>query len=245
MTKVTGVTDFSHSRPDGDIPYVGLVPPLLFLVLLRLSWLALLITPVVLCQTPSTALLTPLNYQPLTRHQRWHRYGQDTILSPGLYFGSAGAASGAQLGNDPPEWGQGAAAYGKRTASILGTFLIQETVAQGGAALLGYDPRYLHCDCRGFWRRSGHAVKWSFLTKNTEGKTRLDVPSLASAYAAGMLSTYWYPARFNPLTDGVRNGNQQEAFTIGVNILKEFSPELKRLFRRRRATVPVKDPQQP
>lgn len=94
---------------------------------------------------------------------------------------------------------------------------------------MGLEPRYQHCGCAGFLRRSAHAIKWSFITYNNEGKLRWNVPALAAAYGSGMLSMTWYPDRFHPLTDGFRVGNQQAGFAVGVNIVKEFSPELKRL----------------
>jgi hypothetical protein len=42
---------------------------------------------------------------------------------------------------------------------------------------------------------------------------------------------YWYPRRYNPLSDGVRVGNQQAGFDLGINLIREFSPELKKAFR--------------
>lgn len=191
--------------------------------------------PILVC---SILALVPLSafsqtitpYQPLTGAERWNRYWNDTILSPGLYFAAAGAASGGQLGNDPPDWGQGTKGYAKRTAALLGRFTMQTTVHQAASAALGYDPRYLSCDCKGFLRRSGHAIKWTLLTRNNDGETRLDFPKMAGAYGSGMLSMYWYPSRFNPLTDGVRAGNQQMGFEFGVSVIREFSPELKHFF---------------
>lgn len=174
-------------------------------------------------------ILTTANYKTLTGEQRWHRYWKGTMLAPGLYIGSVVGASLGQIGNAPPEWGQGVEGYAKRSANDVGSFAIQETILQGGSALLGYDPRYIHCDCRGFARRTGHAILWSFVTKNREGKTRVDLPTLAGAYGSGMLSVYWYPARFNPLTDGVRFGTQQVGYDVGVDVLREFSPEILRL----------------
>ena len=182
---------------------------------------------------------TPVTYRPLTASERWHRYWKDTIVSPGLYFAAVGAASGSQIGNDPPEWGQGVQGYAKRSASLLGIFAMQETIHQGGAATCGYDPRYLRCNCEGFFRRSGHALAWTLLTKNNAGQTRIDVPTVAAAYGSGMLSMYWYPARYSPLTDGVRVGTQQLGFAAGINVLREFGPEVKKLLKvphRSRAT---------
>ncbi len=180
---------------------------------------------------PPPAATVP--YLSLTAHERWVRYANETVLSPGLYFASAGAALGGQLNNDPPEWRQGAKGYGKRAASALGQFAMQTTIHEGGAALLGYDPRYTRCTCSGFWPRSAHAIKMGFVTYNREGKLRFDLPAYAGAYGSGMLAQYWYPQRFNPLTDGVRAGTIQAGFHIGLGVLREFGPELRRTFLRR------------
>jgi len=174
---------------------------------------------------------TPSAWQPLNADERWNNFWETTVADPDFYAAALVSAGYSQITKAPPEWGQGAAGYGRRTGSWLAVHGIQETIHQGGAAILGYSPRYLSCGCTGFFARTGHAIKWTFLTKNNSGQTRLDLPVLAGTYGAGMLSTYWYPARYQPLSDGVRNGNQQMALTIGLNFLREFEPDLKRMFK--------------
>jgi len=176
------------------------------------------------------ALLLHPDYKPLTAKERLAKYVHDAYLSPEPYLASLGAAAGQQLHKDPPEWGQGAEAYAKRTATMFGVVTIQATVHQGLAAAMGLEPRYIRCDCAGFLPRTGHAIKMSFLTWDKEGRTRIDLPAMAGAYAGGMISQYWYPARFHPLTDGVRVGTQQFGVHVGVDILREFKPEFRRAF---------------
>ncbi|HEV3214782.1 MAG TPA: hypothetical protein VGZ27_03620 [Vicinamibacterales bacterium] len=166
----------------------------------------------------------PASYAPLSGSERWRQYRDDTWLSPNFYVIALAAAADSQFARDPREWGRGAGAYGRRSASWLALSGIEESVHHGGAAALGYDPRYLRCGCKGFARRSAHAIKWSFVTKNTAGRTRLDLPTIAGAYAGGMLSMFWYPSRYRPLTDGVRLGHQDMGFVIGLNLLEEFMP---------------------
>jgi hypothetical protein len=178
-------------------------------------------------QTPVAA------YTPLTSAERWNHYLHQTVLSPGIYLASFAAAGGSQLAKDPPEWGQGIDGYSKRTATLFATFSIQATVQEGAAAALRYDPRRLRCECQGVGRRLAHAFAWSFLTKNDEGQTRFNVPVVAGAYAAGMIPLLWYPDRYSPLKDGFRRGSQQLGFAVGANLIAEFSPELKRFFRRK------------
>ncbi len=193
---------------------------------MKLKIIAALLASATCC--PASAQTAP--YKPLTGSERWRQYLDDTWLSPEFYIVALAAAANSQSAWDPPEWAQGAGAYGRRSASWLGVFAIEETVHHSSAAALGYDTRYLRCDCKGLLRRTGHAIKWSFLTKNTAGRTRLDIPTLAGAYGGGMLSMYWYPSRYHPLTDGVRVGHQELGFVIVENVIDEFGSELKRVF---------------
>lgn len=171
------------------------------------------------------------DYQPLTDAQRWNHYWNETLLSSSFYGATFGSALLDQVDHDPPEWHQGLKGYARRSVSEYGYHIVQSTIHQAGAAALGYDPRYQHCDCKGFFHRTGHAIAWSFLTKNAAGQTRFDAPMMAGAYGSSMLSMYWYPSRYNALSDGVRVGNHEVGLIIGVNVIKEFGPELKRTFK--------------
>lgn len=186
-----------------------------------------------LAQTPAAAddVLTSANYKPLTGKGRAAFFVSDTLLSPLTYAAALGGGGIQQLTNSPPEWNQGVEGYAKRTGSVLGILLLQNSIEQTSAAALGYEPRYVHCGCTGFLKRTGHVLVWSIITKNNAGANRLNLPMLAGAYGSGMLATLaWYPNRFDPLTDGFRLGTQQVPFRVGGNWLHEFSPELKRAF---------------
>jgi len=174
---------------------------------------------------------TPAAWQPLSGDERWSNFRDTTMADPSFYTAALVSAGYSQITKAPPEWGEGALSYGRRTASSLAVYGIQETIHQGGAAILGYHPRYLSCECDGFFHRTAHAIKWTFLTRNTSGATRLDLPAIAGTYGAGMLSTYWYPARYQALSDGVRAGNQQMALSIGLSFLREFQPDLRRMLK--------------
>jgi hypothetical protein len=174
---------------------------------------------------------TPPAWQPLNADERWNNFWETTVADPNFYGAAVVSAGYSQIMKTPPEWQQGTSGLAQRTASWLAVYGMRETIHQGGAAILGYHPRYLSCDCSGFFPRTAHAIKWTFLTKNTSGQTRLDLPVMAGIYGANMLSTYWYPARYQPLSDGVRSGNQQMALSIGLNFLREFEPDIKRMFK--------------
>jgi hypothetical protein len=201
---------------------------------MRFSILAsgLLCVSAMQAQGPAAAddILTSANYKPLTGKERAAFFVSDTLLSPLTYVAAVAGGGIQQLNNAPPEWNQGAKGYAKRSASVLGMVLIQGAIDDGAAAVLGYEPRYIHCGCNGFLKRTGHAVVWSIITKNNAGANRLNLPAIAGAYGSGMLGTMWYPNRFDPLKDGVRLGTYQLPFIAGANWLREFSPDLKRAF---------------
>jgi hypothetical protein len=169
-------------------------------------------------------------YTPLNGKERSHRFFKEYLGSPFTYIAAAGAASGGQIGNDPREWGRTWKGYGKRVGTTFAMFTIDSAVHEAGDAALGLDPRYFRCQCRGGLRRSWNAIQMSFLAYDSEGHKRVDFPQLAGAYGSGMIVTTWYPKRYDPLVQGVQMGHAQIGFAVGVNLIREFSPELKRFF---------------
>jgi hypothetical protein len=169
-------------------------------------------------------------YAPLTGKQLSDRFFKEYLGSPFTYIAAAGAASGGQIGNDPKEWTRSWEGYGKRVGTTFAMFTIDTGVHEAGDAALGLDPRYFRCRCRGGLRRSWNAVEMSFLAYDGKGRKRFDLPQLSGAYGSGMIVTTWYPQRYDPLVQGVQMGHQQMGFVVGINLIREFSPELKRFF---------------
>jgi hypothetical protein len=170
------------------------------------------------------------NYIPITGKERWNLYTKGTLLSPGPYVVGLGLASVAQASNEPKEWGGDWGGYGKRVASTYGIILTEETIHQSMATALRTDPRYLRCDCKNGWHRSWNAIEMTLLTRDNRGRLTIDAAQIAGAYGSGMISTFWYPSRYSPTAQGLRIGNLNLAVVAGVNIIREFSPELKRVF---------------
>ena len=170
------------------------------------------------------------NYIPITGKERWNLYTKGTLLSPGPYILGLGLASVAQASNEPKEWGGGWGGYGKRVASTYGIVLTEETIHQSMATALRTDPRYTHCACKNGWHRSWNAIEMTLLTRDHRGRLTIDAAQIAGAYGSGMISTFWYPSRYSPTGQGLRTGNLNLALLAGVNTVREFSPELGRLF---------------
>jgi hypothetical protein len=105
---------------------------------------------------------------------------------------------------------------------------MEEAIHDSGDAALGLDPRYFRCRCAGVWHRSGHALKMTLFAYDANGNKHLDLPRFVGDYGSAMIVTTWYPTHYSPVVQGVQLGHAQLGMDAGVNVLREFSPELKR-----------------
>src|SRR4029077_2587016 len=80
---------------------------------------------------------------------------------------------------------------------------------------LHQDPRYYRSLSTGFWRRTGHAVRGTILTRTDAGGETLSTWRIGSAYGSAVLSNLWYPDRL----DTARLGLIQGSVGLGVGTL--------------------------
>lgn len=162
------------------------------------------------------------------------RYHAKATLSPTAILGFAAYAGVLQKIDTPEEWGQGGAAYGKRFASTAAWSGIHSALAFGLDTALHQDPRYRRSGRGGFWRRSGHALRGTILTRTDSGGETLSTWRLGSAYGAAFLSNQWYPDRLNTVRLGMIQGTMTIGFDLLGNLGSEFWPDIKRgVFRRK------------
>ena len=183
-------------------------------------------------QTPDVddkQALIPLDYHFPTNGQRIRAGLRDTF-GPRALLVSALVAGTHHLANDPPEWRQGTEGYGRRLASRVGRLAIQNSMELGMA--LHQDLSYRRCNCNGFLPRTGHALISSFTAGTRDVRGTFTIARVASHYAGTMISTTWYPDRYTATGAGVRLGTLSLASGTGVNLIREFWPEIRRLFRR-------------
>ena len=168
-------------------------------------------------------------YTPLTGKERWDFYLRESYWSPAVFFRAAGPALGAHLGNEPPEWGQGMEGYSKRFANRFARFTIRGSIEAGGAALLQHEVRYVRSTRSGFFPRAGHALAANFVTYDKHGRRRPHVSRVGSAFAAEFIGNTWMPDGYRTTTDAMRGVGVEVAIGSAFNLIREFSPELKRL----------------
>ena len=123
-------------------------------------------------------------FQPRTQRQRTQIYLK-TMINPFGYI-KVGFSAGIDQWNDKPEeWGQGASAYGKRYANILGQYSIQRTVTFGLSSLLHEDNRYFNSDKSSFWPRTKYALESGILARHDDGRRHISISQLGGV-AAGV-----------------------------------------------------------
>ena len=175
--------------------------------------------------SPSTGTTQPrldLTYRRPTERTKLRNYFFDTF-GPYAIAGSAILGGINQADKTPPEWGQGAGAYGERVGSDFGIAMVTTTTRYGLAKVFREDTLYYRCECKGVLRRLGHAVISTVTARRGEdGERRLSFPALVAPYGGTMTAVYgWYPSRYG-VKDGMRMGNYALLAFVGGNIAREF-----------------------
>jgi hypothetical protein len=153
-------------------------------------------------------------------HTRLERFGID--LAYGALEGLAFAGID-QWRNDPPEWGQGASGYGKRAASNVGGFVIQESVTEGLAAVMNRPLDYTRCKCTGNSPRIRHAFLGAVTDELPDGSRRFALPRFAGAYVGSFAQSAWRPnGGRHWLQFGLERGTASLAIGAGINLFHEF-----------------------
>jgi hypothetical protein len=163
-----------------------------------------------------------LTYTRPTQKMKLRNYFFD-MFGPYPIAGAALAAGINQAYNSPPEWGQGAEAYGKRFGSNFAIAGVSTTTRYALAQAFREDTLYYRCECKGVFPRLGHAVISTVTARRgDDGHRVFSFPALAAPYAGSMTAAYgWYPGRYDA-KDGFRMGNYSLLGYVAGNIALEF-----------------------
>jgi hypothetical protein len=180
---------------------------------------------------PSSAAILPATPTPPLRDLTYFRPSQKTKLrnyffdafGPYPIVGAALVAGVNQAYNTPPEWGQGAKAYSERFGSDFGIAVVTTSTRYAMAEAFREDTLYYRCECKGAFRRLGHAVISTVTARRGEdGQRVFSFPALVAPYAGTMTAVYgWYPGRYRA-ADALELGSYSLAGFAGENIAREF-----------------------
>jgi len=181
------------------------------------------------CAISSTIVRWGEPYRPLTGEERWRIYLREAFWSPGAFFRAVVPAASSHLNDEPPEWGQGSAGFGRRVANRFGRFALQESYEAAAAAALGHDVRYFPSRKTGFFRRSAHALKSEFVTLDKHGRQTPHIARIGATFAAEFTANAWMPSSRRSASEALRGVGLRLGIGSAFNLLREFAPELRRL----------------
>jgi len=172
------------------------------------------------------------HYEPLTSREKFKIASQDAFdrgtVGLAALFGGEG-----QLTNANRSFGQGAAGFGRYFGASYGDFVIGDYMTEAVfPTLLHQDPRYFRRGTGSGWSRLGYAMGQIFWTHRDSGGTQFNYSEVIGNSTAVAISTSYY-ANKRTASDAVSGLGVQLGVDMAANVLKEFWPDLQRMFSRK------------
>jgi hypothetical protein len=138
----------------------------------------------------------------------------------------------SQAENSEPGYGRGAAGYAKRYGTAFADGTIESFVT--GAILpsiLRQDPRYYQLGKGGFWRRTGYAVSFIFITRADSGSIQFNYSEIVGSALSAGISTYSYhPCGQRTVRNSLSVWGTQVGYDTISIVFNEFWPDIRRHF---------------
>ncbi len=178
-------------------------------------------------------LVAPAQPGPITERERLRHYLLYTF-GPVPVISAAASSGFSQWENSPPEWGQGGAGYGKRVANNLAYKAVRNTLSYAASMALHEDNRYFASGKTGIPARVLHALISPAVARRRSGRDSVSISSLSAIVGASAISRAWSPPSWQGANNiGISIGLTY-AGTAGLNIFREFVPDLIGALRGRR-----------
>ena len=166
---------------------------------------------------------------PLTVKGKTDYFLKSAFSSQSMARMAATTAFGQATGG---RFGGGVDGYTQSLASRYAEHLTSRTIQYGVGALLREDPRFYRSGKDGFWERTAFVLSRTVVTKKDDGSTTIAAGRLLGTFGSNALSAYWHPARPDPLTRGLSETGVNLAGDVGIRMVREFWPDIKRLFKK-------------
>jgi hypothetical protein len=170
------------------------------------------------------------------------QYVKHTLAPKAVVMSGAGAAVN-QANDTPQEWGQGAAGFARRFASGFGKHLVHKAIQYPIARLRHEEFGYHPSGKQGFGARLKYALVGTVVTrKTTTGQRTVAAGQICGAIGSGLVSRVWQPASVSSLASGFTSGGITLGVDAGLNVIKEFWPEIRHLHNHRKTAGIVVEP---
>jgi hypothetical protein len=166
-------------------------------------------------------------------------YVNETYLNPSTFTAPAFRASirmanppGKGATQYPPEWRQGAEAFGRNYGDAFAQRVTFQTARFATGVITHEDPRYIPSASHNVFARSFHALTFTFIDRSDSGRAMPAISNFVGATAAGFVGNAYLPSGFNNATHAGQRATIQFGFTAAGNLFREFAPQMPRPVRK-------------
>ena len=183
---------------------------------------------------PARAVPRGQPWRPMTAGERLDLLVRGSYINPASHLRAGFVATIEHLQNDPPQWDNNLEGYRRRFADRSARFLIRDTLEAGMAGAIGHEVRYIPCNCEGAGKRLWHVFAGGFRTYNREGEWRPHYSRVASVFGSEYIRYTWRPPADRDASEVATGALVQLCVGATSRLFREFSPEIKRGFRKLR-----------
>jgi hypothetical protein len=172
------------------------------------------------------------SYTPLSDRCKFRLFLK-TTYSPYTFASAAFEATEAQATDQWPHYGGGMQGWGKRFGATLANTESRRFI-QGFAlsTILHQDPRYFPSPKGGLFPRAWYAATRVVITRNDHGESTFNTSEFLGALLTSALQNSYYPRHDRTLGDTMDRFSGALSSDVIGNLLREFTPDMKRLFHR-------------
>jgi hypothetical protein len=181
---------------------------------------------------PATTMAGSTVYAPLSPHCKLDLFLKQTY-SPYTFASAAFGATEAQATGQWSHYGGGMEGWGKRFGATLANTESRRFI-QGFAlsTILHQDPRYFYSPNRRFFPRIWYSVTRVVITKNDQGDRTFNTSEFLGVLFSSALQNSYYPRHDRNLRDTMNRFSGALSSDAISDLLREFTPDMKRLFRK-------------
>ena len=143
---------------------------------------------------------------------------------------SAGIDAGINQATDTPNgWEQGGEGFAKRYGAAVGDKVASDFLKTFALPVIfKQDPRYFRKGTGSTGGRAGYAMSRIFVARSDSGKKMFNISEVLGSMMSAALVNAWYPDQDRKMEDTLYRGGARLGVSMGLNIFKEFVPEITR-----------------
>ena len=135
-----------------------------------------------------------------------------------------------QLRDRPFEWGKHGSGFAKRVGSLYAQFVVGVAIEDGVKALDHEDTHFSRLGHGNFFRRTAHVITGTVVAHKPDGSRMPAWSIAASSYGSWAIAALWSPREYRNAESIAEWGTASIGVTAGLNLLREFWPDVKAIF---------------